>query len=258
MLERAACNLGKSWREAIWPRGSPREERISRAPREARDPLCWNKHGSFHGSSVYTDVTIPLPSSPLSPTSPDTSQEPPPQQALGGATSEGLPVPGNFTPATGAVPTPGSLGHLTPKTRRMLRVSLLFSKATSNKSREPEGERSAGALTRCNNSCRGRRPRRSGLPPFPSGSVFSLCFSEQVGAMVIGAIEIDGAPRLVWGCRAVPMEMHRALGRARASAELALLHTAGPPRGPVTPANCSVRDKVPREAGPWRLLTFSL
>lgn len=71
--------------------------------------------------------------------------------------------------------------------------------------------------------------------------------------MVIGAIEIDGAPRLVWGCRAVPMEMHRALGRAQASAA-----RQDPPGAPSHLPTAQSGDKVPREAGPWRLLTFSL
>jgi hypothetical protein len=31
-----------------------------------------------------------------------------------------------------------------------------------------------------------------------------LCFSEQVGAMVIGAIEIDGVHLPAWGCKLFP------------------------------------------------------
>lgn len=42
------------------------------------------------------------------------------------------------------------------------------------------------------------------IAPFSLCSVFSLCFSEQVGAMVIGAIEIDGAHHPVQGCELFP------------------------------------------------------
>lgn len=42
------------------------------------------------------------------------------------------------------------------------------------------------------------------IAPFSLCSVFSLCFSEQVGAMVIGAIEIDGAQHPAQGCELFP------------------------------------------------------
>lgn len=58
------------------------------------------------------------------------------------------------------------------------------------------------------------------IAPISLCSDFSPCFSEQVGAMVIGAIEIDGTPR------AVPMEMLPVLGELG----FRLLHTTGPPR----------------------------
>lgn len=78
--------------------------------------------------------------------------------------------------------------------------------------------------------------------------------------MVIGAIEIDGTYRLARGSRAVPMEMHWVLGRARDSAGW-LLSRIGPPGGPVAPvapAHSSVGGKVPRWVSPRKLLTCSL
>lgn len=74
-LERMALNFRKTFWEAVWPRGSPPEESVPGAPREACGPLCCNKRVSFLGSSGYTDVIIPLPCAPLSPPSPNTFQE---------------------------------------------------------------------------------------------------------------------------------------------------------------------------------------
>ncbi|KAL0601722.1 hypothetical protein AAY473_027915 [Plecturocebus cupreus] len=56
-----------------------------------------------------------------------------------------------------------------------------------------------------------------------------LCFSEQVGTMVIGTIEIDGAHHPARGCQAVPLEMHRELpGRAQGLCFLGGLSAARP------------------------------
>lgn len=72
-------------------------------------------------------------------------------------------------------------------------------------------------------------------PPSFLYSVFSCVFSEQVGAMVIGAIEIDGVHLPARGCWAVPMEMHQGkLGTCPCSCQL---HTG---------------------SRPWRLLTVFL
>lgn len=75
--------------------------------------------------------------------------------------------------------------------------------------------------------------------------------------MVTGTIEIDGAPRLVWGCQAVPMEMHRELGSPGFGCVLAA-RPPGPPRGLAHLPAARSGEKAPQEAGPRRLRTLSL
>lgn len=97
-----------------------------------------------------------------------------------------------------------SLSPHRPKVMLMLIVRLLFVKATYNKNTET-GRGKVQQVVR--SPAAGEVMAGKWVAPFSLGSVFSLCFSEQVGAMVIGAIEIDGARHPVCGCQAVPMAM---------------------------------------------------
>lgn len=79
-------------------------------------------------------------------------------------------------------------------------------KATYNKNTETRRGKGPASRQKANDSCSEVRAGKWAAP-FSLCSVFSLCFSERVGAMVIGAIEIDGAHHPARGCQAVPMAM---------------------------------------------------
>lgn len=131
-LERMALNFRKTFWEAVWPHGSPPEESVSGAPREARGPLCWKKRVSFLGSSGYTDVTTPLPCTPLS-RLPQTPPRRPRTNPGRSHVREAAWAWEFYPPGQVERKLPGASRHITPKMRRMLRPRLLFFKATSNK-----------------------------------------------------------------------------------------------------------------------------